>query len=128
MTTHPPTREESSETLQRSESPVSPEQLLELLGDEYTREVLAAVAEQPRTGSEVIEAASVSKATAYRRLDDLQSAGLVESSLLIDPDGHHREQFRAVFERAHLACDGGLVDGDLELVSGDQSQGVRVVR
>jgi predicted transcriptional regulator len=109
--------EEPPETLQDSEPAVSSEQLLELLGDEYTRQVLEAVAEQPRTGSEVVEAASVSKATVYRRLDDLQSAGLVESNLLVDPDGHHREQFHAVFEHAHLACDDGLADGTLEIIS-----------
>jgi DNA-binding transcriptional ArsR family regulator len=122
MTTNPARREEPPETLQDSEQAVSPEQLLELLGDEYTRQVLEAVAEEPRTGGEVVEAASVSKATAYRRLDDLQSAGLVESNLLVDPDGHHREQYHAVFEHARLACDGSLVDGDLELASGDSPE------
>lgn len=121
-------REDPPETLQEDEQAVSPEQLLELLGDEYTRQVLEAVAEQPRTGTEVVEAASVSKATAYRRLDDLQAAGLVESNLLVDPDGHHREQFHAVFEHAQLACEDGLVDGDLELVSEEQTQGARLVQ
>ncbi|WP_336327280.1 ArsR/SmtB family transcription factor [Halovenus sp. HT40] len=72
--------------------------LLELLGDEYTRRVLAAVTEQPRSGSEVVEAADVSKATAYRRLGELEDAGLVDSEMVFDPDGHHHEQFYAIVE------------------------------
>ena len=72
--------------------------LLELLGDEYTRQVLAAVTERPRSGSEVVEAADVSKATAYRRLDDLEAAGVVDSEMVFDPDGHHHEQYYAVVE------------------------------
>lgn len=72
--------------------------LLELLGDEYTRRVLAAVTEQPRSGNEVVEAANVSKATAYRRLGELEEAGLVDSEMVFDPDGHHHEQFHAVVE------------------------------
>ncbi|WP_436901070.1 ArsR/SmtB family transcription factor [Halovenus halobia] len=70
--------------------------LLELLGDEYTRQVLAAVTEQPRSGSEVVDAAEVSKATAYRRLDALEDAGLVDSEMVFDPDGHHHERFHVV--------------------------------
>jgi predicted transcriptional regulator len=72
--------------------------LLELLGDEYTRRVLRAVTEQPRSGSEVVETADVSKATAYRRLDRLEAAGLIRSEMVFDPNGHHHEQFHAVVE------------------------------
>lgn len=72
--------------------------LLELLGDEYTRRVLAAVTEQPRSGSDVVEAADVSKATAYRRLGELEEAGLVDSEMVFDPDGHHHERFHAIVE------------------------------
>jgi predicted transcriptional regulator len=72
--------------------------LLEMLGDEYTRRVLAAVTERPRSGREVMDAADVSKATAYRRLGDLEDAGLVESEMVFDPDVHHHEQFHAVVE------------------------------
>ena len=76
----------------------SGEELLELLGDEYTRRVLQAVVSEPKSGREVVEEASVSKATAYRRLETLQEAGLVESRTVFDPDGHHHEQFRAILD------------------------------
>lgn len=73
-------------------------ELLELLGDEYTRRVLTAVTQQPRSGREVMEVADVSKATAYRRLGELEDAGLIESKTVFDPDGHHHEQFRTVVD------------------------------
>jgi predicted transcriptional regulator len=83
---------------QTNDDTESESDLLELLGDEYTRRVLRAVTEQPRSGNEVVDAADVSKATAYRRLDRLEAAGLVRSEMVFDPDGHHHEQFHAVVE------------------------------
>ena len=92
-------------------------ELLELLGDEYTRRVFEAVAECPRGGRAVAEAADVSRATAYRRLNELQDAGLVTSEHKIAPDGHHREQFVATASGVSVS----LADGDIEAtVSFDQ--------
>lgn len=93
-----------------TENSVETEQtLLELLGDEYTRRVLAAVTEQPRSGSEVVKAADVSKATAYRRLGELEEAGLVDSEMVFDPDGHHHEQFHTIVESIDIKFrDGGM--------------------
>lgn len=93
--------------------------LLELLGDEYTRRVLTAVAQCPRSGREVIEAADVSKATAYRRLRDLEEAGLVTSRTVFDPEGHHHEQFTAVVESVDVSLGSGGLDVSVD--RGDQS-------
>ncbi len=89
--------------------------LLELLGDEYTRQVLAAVTEQPRSGREVVEAADVSKATAYRRLDDLEEAGLVDSEMVFDPDGHHHERFHVIVESIDITFDDNGVEIAVEI-------------
>lgn len=84
---------------------VSTAELLALLGDEYTRAVLEAVIEQPRSGTAVTEAADVSKATAYRRLESLEEAGLVVSETVFDSSGHHHEQYRAVVEKVELGVE-----------------------
>lgn len=84
-------------------------ELLELLGDPYTRCVLTAVVESPKSGSDIVEATDVSKATVYRRLEDLCDAGLVESRTVFDPDGHHHEEFEAVVDSIAVDFD----DGDL---------------
>lgn len=77
-----------------------PEELLSLLGDEYARAILKTIAQTPRPGREIVDETGFSKATVYRRLDRLEAAGLVASETVFDPDGHHRERFRATFEEA----------------------------
>lgn len=108
----------------RSEDSLETDQsLLELLGDEYTRQVLAAVTEQPRSGSEVVDAAEVSKATAYRRLDALEEAGLVDSEMVFDPDGHHHERFHAVVESIGITFGDAGVEIVVE-IDDEESTGV----
>jgi len=86
---------------------VSGGELLELLGDPYTRCVLTAVVESPKSGSDIVEETDVSKATVYRRLEELCDAGLVESRTVFDPDGHHHEEFEAVVDTVAVDFDGG---------------------
>jgi predicted transcriptional regulator len=81
-----------------SRQTTDPKELLSLLGDEYARSVLEATAQTPRSGREIVDETGFSKATVYRRLDRLEEAGLVASRTVFDPDGHHRERFRATFD------------------------------
>lgn len=91
------------------------ETLLDLFGDEYTRRVFEAVSEQPRGGRAVAETADVSRPTAYRRLNELQDAGLVTSECYIAPDGHHREQFTAAAQHLSVSLDGGDIEATISL-------------
>ena len=84
---------------------LSATELFELFGDEYTRRVYETIMDEPRGGRAVAEAADVSRATAYRRLNDLRDAGLVRSEMQIQTDGHHREQFEAVDVSFAIALD-----------------------
>jgi DNA-binding transcriptional ArsR family regulator len=92
------------------------DELLELLGDEYTREVLEAVIDQPRSGRAVAETTTVSKPTAFRRLNRLEEAGLVTTDLCIDEDGHHHDEYRAVVTdiSVELGSEGLSVDVTVE--------------
>ena len=87
-------------------------ELLDLLGDEYTRRVFEAVSDEPRGGRAVAEEAGVSRPTAYRRLNALKDAGLVTSECEVAIDGHHREPFVASAEQLSVSLD----DGDIEAV------------
>lgn len=58
--------------------------VLDHLGDEVSRTVLAACAERPRNVGELAEHCGVSEATIYRRLDDLMTADLLEQRPRID--------------------------------------------
>jgi DNA-binding transcriptional ArsR family regulator len=86
------------------------DELLDLFGDEYTRQVFEAVAERPRSGRAVAEAANVSRPTAYRRLNELREAGLVRAEMTISEDGHHRERFEAVAESLSVSLDGDGIE------------------
>lgn len=94
----------------RTDSPdLDAEDLLALLGDDYTRQVFGAVADGPKSGAEVADATDVSRATAYRRLNDLKDAGLVDSDLVVCEDGNHYERYECVADSLCVTVD----DGDL---------------
>ncbi|ELZ50487.1 transcriptional regulator [Halorubrum coriense DSM 10284] len=112
MAVRPQSRNEHSE---ETAAEVPTEKLLDLFGDEYTRRVFEAVSEQPRGGRAVAEAADVSRPTAYRRLNELQDAGLITSECYVAPDGHHREQFTASAQHISVSLDGGEVEATVSL-------------
>jgi predicted transcriptional regulator len=91
---------------------VCTETILDLLGDEYTRELLEALGEQPLIGRELQERTGMSRATVYRRLDELQDAGLVESTMRVRSGGHHCKQFRLVVDEIDFSLgeDGFAID------------------
>lgn len=87
----------------------STEELLDLFGDEYTRRVFEAVADQPRGGRAVADAADVSRPTAYRRLNDLRDAGLVRTETALCADGHHHDVYEAIVESVSISlADDGM--------------------
>jgi len=96
MSAHPHSIEAQPPQTATEDDDPSTAELLDLFGNEYTREVFAAVAERPRGGRAVAEAADVSRPTAYRRLNELRDAGLVKTEMVVSEDGHQRERFEAV--------------------------------
>lgn len=113
----PPKSKRSPVRSEDADDGPSASELLELLGDEYTRRVFEAVAERPRSGREVTEAADVSRPTAYRRLNALRDAGLVTTEMAISEDGHHREKFEAVVEHIDIS----LADDGIEAAIGSEN-------
>jgi predicted transcriptional regulator len=97
---------------ERGADGVDRETLLSLMSDEYARRILDALGTQSLSARELIGRLDASRATVYRRLDRLEEAGIVSSSMEIHPDGHHRKQFRIRIESVSLAFapDGVTVD------------------
>lgn len=78
-------------------------EVLSLLGDEYTRTVLETLkTEGPLSAVDLVERLDASRATVYRRLDRLESSGILESTMRVDLDGHHRQQYRVTVDRARF--------------------------
>jgi DNA-binding transcriptional ArsR family regulator len=70
--------------------------LLDHLSDDHARDILHALGVSPQSAAALTERLPISRATVYRRLDDLVAAGLVDSHIALAADGHHRKQFYIV--------------------------------
>ncbi|WP_089810744.1 winged helix-turn-helix domain-containing protein [Halogeometricum rufum] len=100
------TRHGSTASNQTNSSNCSLSTLVELLGDEYVRECLAAIRSEPKAARTIAEERDISRSTVYRRLERLQDAGLVRTEMTYDERGHHRRVFDAVVEGVELELDG----------------------
>jgi len=74
-------------------------------------EILQAIGDTAAPARDIAETVGVSRTTVYRRLDRLQEAGLVQTSMLYNPDGHHKQQYEVAVDRVHL----DIGDGSLEV-------------
>lgn len=91
------------------------EQVLDLLADDYAREILAYLSKQPMLVEELGEKCDGSKSTIYDRVDQLQSVGLVSENLQIDPQGHHRKQYETILNAVLVTFADGQYEVQLEI-------------
>lgn len=91
----------------------APESVLDVFGDELSRQILALASERPVSVAALAERLDASKPTIYRRMDTLASRDLVEER--IDPDreaGNHEKQFETTLQRATIEFEDGHVTVD----------------
>ncbi len=74
------------------------EDILDTIGDDHARDVLAAISEEPRAASEVAEAADLSLPTVYRRIEMLKEHDLVVAETAVADDGNHYDVFKSNFD------------------------------
>ena len=67
--------------------------ILSLLDDSYTREILTCLRDGPKPAHSVVANCDCSRPTVYRRLARLEDTGVVSASVKYDPSGHHRKRF-----------------------------------
>jgi DNA-binding transcriptional ArsR family regulator len=85
-----------------------PEEVLELLGDEYVRAILTATSDEPMSAKAISEATGMSLPTVYRRVDDLLELDLVIEQTRVDVDGHHYTVYRPAIHRVTVDVDAEL--------------------
>lgn len=90
-------------------------EILSLLGDEYVCDLLRALDEGPKPARQLAGECNMSRATAYRRLEELTDSGLVAATLRVEADGHHRKEFRLVFEGLEVQLGSDGLDGAVHL-------------
>ncbi|WP_259518794.1 winged helix-turn-helix domain-containing protein [Halanaeroarchaeum sp. HSR-CO] len=88
--------------------------ILDVVHDEYAREILQLVSEEPQSGPELIETIEASKPTIYRRLSRLEDLELVAAQVRPREDGHQRKVFVADVDAVHVQFDDGRVSVDVD--------------
>jgi DNA-binding transcriptional ArsR family regulator len=105
--------------------------VFDALADPDCRDVLAAL-DEPLSAPEVVEACGLPQTSAYRKLDQLSEAGLVEERTELRTDGNHATAFVRDCTGVLVAIDGdGAFDVDLvrdEEASADRTADERLAR
>ncbi|WP_267643960.1 ArsR/SmtB family transcription factor [Haloarchaeobius amylolyticus] len=85
-------------------------EVLRLLDDEYARAILTVTSREPMSAKELATAIDASPPTVYRRVEDLQAAGLLAEELQYESSGHHYRIYRAVVDRVSISFADGEYD------------------
>lgn len=88
---------------ERTDQRIDTEILLSLLSDEHARSILEELGDEGLPARTVAERLDLSRATVYRRLNRLEAAGVVETSMAVHSEGHHRKHYRATLDQVSLA-------------------------
>lgn len=74
------------------------EEILDTIGDEHARRLLAAISVEPRSAKELAEECDLSLPTVYRRIELLDEHDLVKDRTLVADDGNHYKVYESNFE------------------------------
>lgn len=89
-----------------NETPV--EEILDTIGDDHARQILAAVSRESRTAKELADHCDISLPTVYRRLELLEENDLVASINEVDENGNEYHLYESDFESTVIS----LTDDD----------------
>jgi predicted ArsR family transcriptional regulator len=84
-----------------------PADVFALLDDEYARSLLAATSHESMSATELSDQCEMSLSTVYRRLDQLETCGLVVAETTPDPDGDHTKTYEAHLDELLVSLDDG---------------------
>lgn len=79
------------------------EEILNTIGDEHARTVLAAISREPRPAKDLAEDCELSLPTIYRRLELLQENDLITEQTAVAEDGNHFKIYECNFDSTVIA-------------------------
>lgn len=85
------------------DSPI--EEILDTIGDEHARRVLASISREPKPAKELAEDCDLSLPTIYRRVEMLEEHDLVKERTLVADDGNHYNVYECKFESTVISLD-----------------------
>jgi DNA-binding HxlR family transcriptional regulator len=81
------------------------EDILDTIGDNHARHVLAAISREPKSAKELAEECDLSLPTVYRRLEMLDEYDLVKDRTLVADDGNHYKVYESKFESTVISLE-----------------------
>jgi predicted transcriptional regulator len=81
------------------------EDILDTIGDEHARRVLAAISREPKPAKELAEECDLSLPTIYRRVEMLEEHDLVKDRTLVADDGNHYKVYECNFESTVISLE-----------------------
>jgi DNA-binding transcriptional ArsR family regulator len=89
----------------------SADDLLELLGSDLNRRILALTCDEMRSADAIADRCEASLPTVYRHIDDLRSVGVLDDRIEYDAQGNHFKTYTAALDSFTVT----LTDGELHL-------------
>ncbi len=87
------------------------DELLGLLSDEYACRILCALDDEPQSADDLVAQCEMSRPTAYRRLEQLTDAGIVDAQPASSAEGRHKREFRRTLAGLSIRIREDGVDG-----------------
>ncbi|WP_324761121.1 ArsR/SmtB family transcription factor [Haloarcula montana] len=84
--------------------------LLDLLGQQRVRQILAATSRDPQSAKELSEACDVAPSTIYRRVEEMLATDLLVERTRIESDGSHHSVYEANVDHLDVDIDDGTID------------------
>ncbi|MDG5777438.1 helix-turn-helix domain-containing protein [Haloarculaceae archaeon H-GB2-1] len=81
------------------------EEILDTIGDQHARRVLAAISREPKSAKELEEECNLSLPTVYRRIEMLDEHDLVTDRTLVADDGNHYKVFESNFDSTLISLE-----------------------
>lgn len=101
-----------------SESDSDPSSVVDVFGDQLTRQILFAASERAMSAEEIASTFDTSTPTVYRRLDAMLDHDLLEVHQEIDPEGNHYKTFETSLRRVTLEIEDGEYTINIEMREG----------
>ena len=79
------------------------EEILDTIGDQHARRVLATVSHDPKSAKELADEVDLSLPTVYRRIEMLKEYDLVKDRTLVAEDGNHYKVYESNFESSVIS-------------------------
>ena len=81
------------------------EEVLDTIGDQHARRVLAAISREPKSAKELADECDLSLPTVYRRIEILEEHDLVKDRTLVAEDGNHYKVYESNFESTVISLE-----------------------